>query len=76
MKILHTVLITLLISVGLNAQCPPSHYVFNTQQKIDDFPSNYPNCTSISNLKIDETIPGDITNLDSLSQLTSGRGRR
>ena len=41
----------------------------SSQQEIDDFPSNYPNCTAVGHL--DLHFPGDITNLDSLIQLTS-----
>ncbi len=53
----------------INAQnCSPG--VFDTQEKIDDFSTNYPNCTHIfSDLIIEESSPGNITNLNGLSQI-------
>ena len=47
----------------------PDYFSPTTQQQIDDFPSNYPNCTAVGHL--DLHFPGNITNLDSLIQLTS-----
>jgi len=49
---------------------------FNTQQEVDNFPSNYPNYTQISeSIVIDDNSGVDnITNLDSLYQITSIAG--
>ncbi len=59
-----------LLSPGfLNAQyCAPG--IFDTQEKIDNFSTNYPNCTHISSdVIIEESVPGNITNLNGLSQI-------
>jgi len=49
--------------------CPPNIYTFSSQEQIDLFPGHYPNCSSLGQLT---TIMGsDITNLDSLIQITS-----
>jgi len=54
-------------SVGLAQDCPTSLLVLSTQQEIDNFSSNYPNCTELpASLKIEGN---NITNLDGLSQL-------
>ncbi len=54
------------------AQCPPSGYNFDTQQKIDDFSTSYPGCTNYPNtLEIYESTSGNITNLDGLSIITT-----
>jgi len=51
---------------------PDGNYYFFTQNEIDNFQTNYPNCTE---LKGDVTISGyDITNLNGLSVLTSIAG--
>ena len=53
-------------------QCPIGQIVLNTQQEVDDFSINYPNCTNLSGgLRIQGT---DITNLNGLSQLTQMNG--
>ena len=54
---------------GIQAQCPPSNLTFSTQAQIDDFSFLYPTCTMLSGIT---TIEGsDITNLDSLIQITA-----
>ena len=54
------------------SQCPSGNIQFSTQQEIDDFPINYPNCNIISgNLNISGD---DIFNLNGLSQLTEITG--
>ena len=64
----------------LNGQsCLPSGITFSTQQQIDDFPNNYPNCTIIlGDVCIgDCTVPSSQTNiisLDSLIQLNNIQG--
>jgi len=51
--------------------CPDTFTPFS-QEDIDNFPSDYPNCTEIQYLDI--SIGINITNLDSLAQLTSITG--
>lgn len=66
-----SILFLSLISIyGLYGQtCPPGDLVLSTQADIDNFSSNYPNCTSISGAL---TIAGtNISNLNGLSSLTS-----
>jgi len=47
--------------------CPPGSVVISTQQEIDDFPSNYPDCTVINgDLSISEGFTDPITNLNSM----------
>jgi hypothetical protein len=49
--------------------CLPNGITFSTQEQIDNFSKNYPNCKSIGGrLNISGS---DITNLNGLSQLTS-----
>ena len=58
-----------LIQLLLFAQCPQGDIYFNTQDQIDNFQINYPNCSEIEG---SVTISGsDITNLNGLSVLTS-----
>jgi len=52
--------------------CPIGDLTFNTQQQIDDFPTNYPGCTV---MPYSITINGaGVTNLNGLSQLTTING--
>lgn len=52
----------------LKAQCP-TNIIFLTQAEVDDFPTNYPNCTNITG---DVTIGGSgVTNLNGLVNLNS-----
>ena len=51
--------------------CLPEGVTFNTQEQIDNFQTNYPNCTEIEG---DVIISGSITNLDGLNILTAFRG--
>lgn len=56
----------------ISQNCIPDAIVFTTQQQVDDFPANYPGCTIITgNLGI---TGNDITNLDSLIQITQING--
>jgi len=53
---------------NMQAQCPPSGTItLSTQAEIDAFSTNYPNCTDLSELRVEGA---DISNLDGLSQLT------
>jgi hypothetical protein len=55
---------------GIAFSCLPyGHYYFITQSEIDNFPTNFPDCSNLAgNILI---RGGDITNLDGLSLLTS-----
>jgi hypothetical protein len=54
---------------ALSQPCLPEGITFTTQAEIDNFQTNYPNCTEIEG---DVTISGnDITNLNGLSVLTA-----
>ena len=55
----------------LNAQCPNS-LIITSQEDIDNFKIEYPNCTELpNNFYMKEDISGNITNLDGLSNLVS-----
>ncbi len=55
--------------------CLPGGITFTSQAEINAFPANYPGCTNIlGDVLIDETVNGDITNVDSLSQLVAVSG--
>src|SRR5690606_7927352 len=68
---LHFRLLTLtffILSIAVNAQCPSGNIHFTTQSEIDDFLTNYPNCTQFPGMI---TVEGsNITNLNGLSRLT------
>lgn len=49
----------------------PQYFLPGSQQEIDDFPTNYPGCTEISIIDLSLAFDSDISNLDSLQQLTS-----
>lgn len=54
----------------VNGQCPTGNLVLSSQQSVDDFAVNYPNCTDFPhNLTIHGA--GGITNLNGLSQIES-----
>jgi len=68
--------LTLLLFVfsffSLNAQnCPPGDVIITSQQEMDDFVANFPNCTTING---DLTIQQDVTDLTGLSSLTNITG--
>jgi len=71
----YTLLIALTCIVqfaAISQSCLPQDFKFTTQAQIDNFQTNYPNCTEIDGNLI---IRGDnITNLDSLNVLTSIEG--
>ena len=59
----------------LSQSCLPNGIHFKTQEEIDQFSFNYPNCTKIEGLvTIDDTIEGNINNLLGLSSLTKTGG--
>ncbi|WP_020536461.1 DUF7619 domain-containing protein [Lewinella cohaerens] len=75
-KVLILCLLVVFSGLQLQAQtCPTGDIVLSSQQEIDDFAATYPGCTILQHdLKIRETIPGDITSLAGLSQLTEVAG--
>ena len=53
----------------------PEGIIFSTQEQIDNFPRDYPGCSKIlGDVRIDESMPGTLTNLDGLSQVTTMKG--
>lgn len=72
MKYIITLLISTFFSNYCCGQCPTSNITFSTQASIDNFPTDYPGCTTITgNL----TVQGnDITNLNGLASLTNITG--
>lgn len=69
-----------ILSLNSNAQsCFPEGIIFSTQQQIDRFPIDYPNCTVIEgDVCIGDCsypfVDSDIVNLNGLLQLTSIKG--
>ena len=73
MKRLLFLLITTLTVSSVWAQCPTGNVTLTTQQQVNDFLVNYPNCTQMSgNLEIGDNT--DITDLGALGQLTEISG--
>ena len=73
MKKLCILLITmLLIKCGISQTCLPQGITFSMQTQIDNFQTNYPNCSQIEgDVFIGNYYGGDINNLNGLSVLTS-----
>ena len=62
-------ILQILFAQNISSQCSESSYSFGTQNEVDNFPSQHPNCTEIpGNLII---LESSITNLDSLYQIVS-----
>ena len=61
-------LIAMFLSCMLSAQCPEGDIALSSQQQVDNFVINYPNCTELQNLIIEGS---DISNLEALSQITA-----
>jgi hypothetical protein len=73
MKTFQLTLVFLFLSFFGFAQCPTDPLIeLVTQQQVDDFAIQYPNCTELqSRLRIgSSTTTSDITNLNGLSQIT------
>lgn len=67
-------LIIMLLNFDIIGQCPPddfpNDYVYLiTQEDVDSFLIEYPNCTELKTLLIGDIIPSTITNLDGLIHL-------
>ena len=73
-KLLHTFILSLIIPFTVLSQsCLPEGITFSTQEEIDNFQTNFPNCTEIEgSLNIEGD---DITNLNALNVLTFIGGR-
>src|SRR5210317_1493582 len=68
-RLLVIAILILHIATGQSiAQCP-DYLSLNTQQDVDDFPINYPNCTEIDGFV--HLYGEDISNLNGLQSLTS-----
>lgn len=72
MKYLTIFLISALLCNDASAQCPPGNITFSSQTSIDNFPLDYPGCTTISGNVIIQS--NNITNLNGLSSITSVTG--
>ena len=58
------------ISFNCFSQCPNSDIVLSSQNDIDNFSTNYPNCTQLNNnLRIEGTNATDLTPLSSISSV-------
>ena len=67
MKTYSLILIFKVLLLTVQAQdCPTGTITFSTQGQIDSFLINFPGCTSIDGIIIQETSPGNITNLHGL----------
>jgi len=55
-------------SIQVTCNCPSNDVMLLTQEEVDSFAAQYPNCTELENLSINGS---DITDLNGLSQITS-----
>ena len=60
-------------ATALSQSCLPNGIIFKTQEEIDNFQTNYPNCTEIEGDVCigDWEVPTNISNLDGLNVITS-----
>lgn len=66
------VIYLILSSFSIQAACPTASITFITQSQIDSFSINYPGCAAMPySISIQESVSGNITNLNGLNQLTS-----
>jgi len=68
LQVFISTLIAMFLCCILSAQCPEGEINLTSQQQIDDFSINYPNCTEVENITIRGY--GSINNLNGLSQIT------
>jgi hypothetical protein len=73
MKKFYVLMVALSMASGVSAQgCLPEGITFSTQAQIDNFQTNYPNCTEIlGDVIIGQSDGSDITNLNGLYVLIS-----
>jgi hypothetical protein len=62
-----------LIPLFSSAQCPNTEIYLETQADVDNFATNYPNCTTLVNNLWIGTQPNNITNIGGLSSITSAQ---
>lgn len=72
MKFSFLLLISIFSFPIFSQSCLPNGITFSNQQSIDNFPVNYPGCTTIEG---NVFMHGAINNLDGLSQITNIQGR-
>ena len=74
-RLIYTIFLLLTIgSFVFSQSCLPNGITFKNQQEVDDFPSNHPGCTEIEgnvSIGINWWLSTDISNLDSLAQITA-----
>lgn len=74
MRQIYPLTLSFLLCCGsvFSQNCPDDWTPFTTQEQIDNFATNYPECTVLGNLRIGNSYStSTITNLDGLSQITS-----
>ena len=69
MKPLVLGLVLLVGSFSLEAQCPTQPLVLGSQDAIDDFSANYPNCTELNVPVFIDELDGPVDNLNGLIQI-------
>lgn len=72
-RIIPCLVIGLLSTVNLKAQCPTGIVSLKTQAEVDNFIIQYPNCTELDQL--DVTLGVDIVNVNALSKLKRINGQ-
>jgi len=71
--VIHSITALALIFVWgqTQAQCPTGPVYMTSQQEINDFAANYPNCTALEYLEISGTSVIDLTPLNNLTSITN-----
>ena len=73
MKNVLIILIIFFIKSTSYGQCPSQFTILSTQEEIDDFSQNFPNCTDLAyDLRVDGTS-NQITNLNGLSSIITSK---
>ncbi len=70
-KILQFIIFISLSSIGIAQNCLPNGIIFNSQEDLDVFLTNYPNCTQIEGDVFVEGFQSNITDLSGLINITS-----
>lgn len=61
--------IVILLSFNVFGQCPSGDVFLMTQEEVDNFIIDYPDCTELNDLYIGDMFSSDITNLNGLINL-------
>lgn len=71
-KLLLSTLLIFTYCLSANAQCPPDDIItFSSQQELNNFAVNYPNCTQVNgSIHVGTGVPSNINDLSPLSQIT------